>query len=158
MSCGRGSVPRTRRAINLPHFKNRLKALSRELYLENGWKLPEGLRRDGGKSPLNFTLAEWQQAKRLGCDPREIKEVFRNAWEKSDSLKALGAALAERGYFLAKGDRRGLVAIDVEIRPDVVDDNTVRLVVRDSGIGIRPEALRSIFRELEGCLGKDWWK
>ncbi len=106
--------PETMRAINLPHFKNKLKALSRELYLENGWKLPEGLRRDGGKSPLNFTLAEWQQAKRLGRDPREIKEVFREALEKSDSLKALGAALAERGYFLAKGDRRGLVAIDIE--------------------------------------------
>lgn len=102
------------RAINLPHFKRRLTELSRELYLENGWKLPDGLRRDGGKSPLNFTLSEWQHAKRLGCDPREIKEVFREAWAQSDSLKALGNALAERGYFLAQGDRRGFVALDTE--------------------------------------------
>lgn len=104
----------TMRAINLPHFKRRLTALSRELFLEHGWTLPDGLRTGHGKSPLNFTLGEWQQAKRLGRDPREIKDVFREAWARSDSLKALGNALAERGYFLAQGDRRGLVAIDVE--------------------------------------------
>lgn len=103
----------TMRAINLPHFKRRLNEVSRELFLENGWTLPDGLRRDGGKSPLNFTLSEWQQAKRLGCDPREIKQIFHDAWVRSDSLKALGNALAERGYFLAKGDRRGLVALDL---------------------------------------------
>lgn len=101
------------KAINLPHFKNKLTNLSRELYLDRGWALPEGLQTNGGKSPLNFSLAEWQQAKRIGLDPREIKQVFRNAWERSDSLKALGNALEERGYFLAKGDRRGFVAVDM---------------------------------------------
>jgi hypothetical protein len=103
----------TMRAVNLPHFKLKLTALSRELFLEHGWTLPDGLRSDRGKSPLNFTLAQWQQAKRLGRDPREIKDVFRDAWEKSDSLKALGNALAERGYFLAQGDR-GFVAVDTD--------------------------------------------
>ncbi|MEA3013355.1 MAG: hypothetical protein QOD42_1900 [Sphingomonadales bacterium] len=103
----------TMRAVNLPHFKRKLTALSRELFLEHGWTLPDGLRAGRGKSLLNFTLAEWQQAKRLGRDPREIKDVFRDAWEKSDSLKALGNALAERGYFLAHGNR-GFVAVDTD--------------------------------------------
>lgn len=106
--------PDAMRAVNLSHFKNKLTALSRELYLENGWSLPDGLREHGGKSPLSFTLAEWQQARRLGLDPREIKDVFREAWTQSDSAKAFAAALEERGYFLAKGDRRGFVALDVE--------------------------------------------
>ena len=75
--------------------------------------MPEGLQTNGGKNPLNFSLAEWQQAKRIGLDPREIKQVFRDAWERSDNLNALGNALQERGYFLAKGDRRGFVAVDV---------------------------------------------
>lgn len=101
-------------AINLPHFKNRLTGLSRELYLEHDWPLPNGLRHDGGKSPLNLTLAEWQQAKRLDADPREIKQVFVEAWSQSDNAKAFGNALAERGYFLARGDRRGFVALDVQ--------------------------------------------
>lgn len=43
------------KAINLPFFKQRLNELARELYLEHEWTLPDGLRRDGGKSPLNFT-------------------------------------------------------------------------------------------------------
>lgn len=103
----------TMRAVNLPHFKQKLTALSRDLFLEHGWTMPDGLRVGHGKSPLNFTLAEWQQAKRLGCDPREIKSAFQDAWEKSDSLKALGNALAERGYFIAQGDR-GFVAVDTD--------------------------------------------
>ena len=101
-------------AINLPHFKNRLTSLSKELYLEHGWALPKGLRSHGGKSFLNFTLDEWQQAKRLDLDPREIKGILRDAWDRSDSLRGFGNALEERGYFIAKGDRRGFVALDVQ--------------------------------------------
>lgn len=101
------------KAINLPHFKNRLRDLSKELYLEHEWALPEGHRENGWKNPLNFTLAEWQQAKRLGLDPREIKQVFRDAWDRSDDLASFRNALEERGYHLAKGDRRGIVATDL---------------------------------------------
>lgn len=102
------------RAVNMSHFKTKLNALAKELYLEHGWELPEGLRRMGGKSPLNFTLAEWQQSKRLDLDPREIKDAFQSACKQADSLKALGAALEDRGYFLAQGDRRGMVALDLD--------------------------------------------
>lgn len=102
------------KAIHLGLFKNKLRDLSRDLYLDHGWQLPEGLQIHGKKNPLNFTLDEWQQAKRQGVDPREIKQVFRDVWERSDTLKALGNGLEERGYYLAKGDRRGFVAVDVE--------------------------------------------
>lgn len=101
------------KAVNLPHFKNKLNALSKELYLEHGWELPEGHRTNGWKNPLNFTLAEWQQAKRLDLDPREIKQVFQSAWQQSDNQKSFKAALEERGYYLAKGDQRGFVAVDI---------------------------------------------
>ncbi len=105
--------PATMKAVNLPFFKNRLKELSRELYLENGWTLPEGHRTNGWKNPLNFTLAEWQQAMRLGLDPREIKQAMREAWDQSDGLSGFRHALEEKGYYLARGDRRGFVAVDV---------------------------------------------
>ena len=101
------------KAINLPHFKHKLTDLSRELYLEHGWKLPNGLRRDGGRSPLNYSHEEWQQAKRQKLDPQEIKQSFLDAWQMADGVKAFSAALAERGYFLARGDRRGFVALDI---------------------------------------------
>jgi hypothetical protein len=101
------------KAINLPFFKTRLNALSRELYLEHGWELPEGYRTNGWKNPLNFTLADWQQAQRVGLDPREIRQIFQNAWQHSDNLASFRNALEEHGYFLARGDRRAFVAVDV---------------------------------------------
>lgn len=104
----------TMTAINLPHFKNKLRDLSRDLFLDHGWNLPDGLATYGNKNPLNFTLEEWQQAKRQNLDPREIKQTFQKAWERSDSQIGFKNALAESGYFLAKGDRRGFVALDVD--------------------------------------------
>jgi hypothetical protein len=101
------------RAINMAHFKNKLTSLSRDLYLEHGWQLPDGLRPDGLRNPFNYTLDEWQRAKRNGVNPQEIKQVFRDAWNRSDGQKAFAGALSEYGYFLAKGDRRGFVAVDV---------------------------------------------
>ncbi|WP_299845295.1 relaxase/mobilization nuclease domain-containing protein [uncultured Roseovarius sp.] len=102
------------KAINLPHFKNKLRDLSRDLFLDYGWVLPDGLATYGNKSPLNFTLEEWQQAKRQNLDPHEIKQIFRQAWKRCDSQIGFKNALEDRGYFLARGDRRGFVALDVE--------------------------------------------
>lgn len=105
--------PEQMKAVNLPFFKTRLREVSKELFLEHGWELPHGLKTNGHKNPLNFTLAEWQQAERLDLDPREIKQIFQSAWARSDDLKSLRAAPEEHGYFLARGDRRGVVAVDV---------------------------------------------
>ncbi len=58
------------------------------------------------RDPKNFTLAEWQQAKRIGRNPREIKRVFQDCWAVSDNQSAFQQALKERGYTLARGDRR----------------------------------------------------
>ena len=99
-------------AINLPHFKLKLRDISRRLYLENDWRMPSGLANSEESNPLNFTRAEWQQSKRVGIDPRKIKEAFQDCWAMSDGLKAFRAAMEARGYYLAQGDRRGFVAVD----------------------------------------------
>ncbi len=100
------------RAINLPHYKTKLRDVSRELYLEHGWKMPRGLQDRRLRDPLNFSCEEWQQAKRSGIDPREIKAALQDAWKLSDNRTSFEHALKERGFWLAKGDRRGFVAID----------------------------------------------
>jgi len=100
------------KAVPLPHFKNKLRDVARDLHLDHGWVLPDGLATYGNKNPLNFTLAQWQQALRQGHDPREVKQSFRQAWERSDGINGYKAALEERGFYLAKGDRRGFVALD----------------------------------------------
>lgn len=100
------------RAINLPHYKTKLRDVSRSLYLENGWDMPRGLQDRRLRDPLNFTREEWQQAKRAGVDPREIKAALQDAWKLSDNRGSFEAVLKERGFWLAKGDRRGFVALD----------------------------------------------
>ena len=102
----------TMTARPMSFFKNRLTELSRGLYLEYGWKMPDGIRDSAKREPTNFTLAEWQQAKRQGADPRWLKQSMQECWAMSDDRKALGRALEERGFFLAKGDKRGFVVLD----------------------------------------------
>jgi hypothetical protein len=102
----------TMTARPMSFFKNRLTELSRGLYLEHGWRMPDGIRDSAKRDPTNFTLAEWQQAKRQGHDPRWLKQSLQECWAMSDDRKALGRALEERGFFLAKGDKRGFVVLD----------------------------------------------
>ncbi|MEM9734294.1 MAG: relaxase/mobilization nuclease domain-containing protein [Pseudomonadota bacterium] len=115
-------------AIQLSHYKNKLTSLSQELYLEHDWVLPAGLRnwqertaeghadddveKHSQAQAVNFSLAEWQQAKRAKADPRELKRIFQDCWKQSDGRGAFQSALAEQGYILARGDRRGHVAVD----------------------------------------------
>lgn len=100
------------KAINLPHYKLKLRDLSKQLYLENGWQMPRGFMDSRERDPANFTLNEWQQAKRGGHDPKALKRMFQECWAIADSRQAFAKALKERGYTLARGDRRGHVAVD----------------------------------------------
>lgn len=102
------------RAINLPHYKVKLRDVSRQLYLEHGWDMPGGLQDQRLRDPLSFTREEWQQARRVGLDPREIKSALRQCWENSDNRASFEQALKERGLLLARGDRRGFVAVDYQ--------------------------------------------
>jgi hypothetical protein len=100
------------KAIQLSHSHRKLRDVSRELFREHGWEIPTGLIDRDGRDPKNFSLAEWQQARRVGKDPRQIKAALQDAWAISDSKPALIQALSERGYTLARGDRRGFVVLD----------------------------------------------
>lgn len=102
------------KAIKLPYFKLHLRDISRELYLEHDWKMPQGLVKCKDRDPLNFTHAEWQQAKRTKQNPRALKSLFQKCWAISDSRKAFARALETKGYYLARGDRRGFVTIDYQ--------------------------------------------
>ena len=106
--------PTAMRAINLPHFKLRLTDISRELYLQHGWDMPSGLRNHDDRNPLSFFGPEASQAKRVKRDPAALKETFKAGWAASDSRTSFAAGLWEQGFCLARGDRRGFVAVDAE--------------------------------------------
>lgn len=100
------------KAINLPHYKRKLNSISKQLYLEHGWNLPQGFIDKRFSDPLNFTREEWQQAKRAKEDTRILKQLFKTAWENSDCQTSLQQSLRQYGFWLARGDRRGFVAVD----------------------------------------------
>ncbi len=101
------------KAINISHPKIKLNDLAKSLYLEHGWKMPEGFRDKSRKNPLNYTRAEWQQAARIGRKAPDIKREFQECWAVSDTKATFENALGEQGYYLARGDKRGFVVIDV---------------------------------------------
>ncbi len=100
------------KAINLAFYKSRLNEVARELYLEHGWQLPDGFKDKRNRDPLAFSLAEWQQSKRSKQDPKLTKSLIRECWSGSDNAQAFEAALQDKGLWLARGDRRGFVAVD----------------------------------------------
>ncbi|XWN31405.1 MAG: relaxase/mobilization nuclease domain-containing protein [Devosia sp.] len=104
--------PETMTAINLPYYKLKLLDVSKQLFLDHGWRLPDGMRDPSERDPATFSREEWQQARRVGQDAKALKRMFAECWAASDSASGLGQALAERGLLLAKGDRRGAVALD----------------------------------------------
>jgi hypothetical protein len=57
---------------------------------------------------------EFEQARRLGVDIRAVRQTIRDCFEHSNNGRSFEAALAERGFILAKGDRRDFVVIDHE--------------------------------------------
>ena len=128
----------TMTARNLPFFKERLQELSKELYREHDWKMPRGFVSKDERDPRNFTLDQWQQAKRMGRNAKDLRQDIQDAWAISDNKASFEAALQEKGFMLARGYRRGYVAVHMM-------DKQVLSLSRYSGK--KP-------KELEGRLGE----
>ena len=102
------------KAVHMSHFKMKLMDVSHALFLKHGWKLPKGMQKGQKKSRLAFTREEYRQAVRLLEDPEALKAMFLESWERSDSKATFARALEETGFYLAKGDRRGYVVVDLK--------------------------------------------
>lgn len=128
------------KAIHISYDHAKLNAFSRELFLENGWELPKGYENRADRDPLTYTHTQAQQARRAGKQAEKIKQVFQNAWAQSDTRETFATALKEQGYILARGNRRGLVAVD--------GLGEVYAVARY--VGIRTREVRDRLGKLEG--------
>ncbi len=99
------------KARNMDFFKARLRQISQDLHRDFGLDMPDGLKHSQSRDPLNFGLAEWQQSKRLGEDPRALKRLIGEAYQFADSASAFNAALEHHAMQLERGDRRGFVVL-----------------------------------------------
>lgn len=123
------------KAIKLSHYKRKLMDISRELYHAHEWDMPDGFRDHDARDPQNFSRQEAAQAKRTKADPKVLKAMFRSCWEQSDSRTAFAAALWEKGYMLARGDRRGFVAVDA----------SGKIWSLSRWCGVKPKELRALW-------------
>jgi hypothetical protein len=59
-------------------------------------------------------FAEWEtwRGATTGIDPKQMKSEITELWQHSDGGRAFQAAIEEKGYLLASGDRRDFVLID----------------------------------------------
>lgn len=103
----------TMKAKQLSHWKIKLGEVSRALHQEFGIEMPRGLKNGKERDPLNFSQAEWQMAKRHSENPQWLKEVVQDCWKRSDNRASFEKALTEHSLFLAKGDKRGFVIVDL---------------------------------------------
>jgi len=102
------------KAIKLTYPKRKLNGLALELFMQHGWEIPAGLLPGQEADPMNYTYAEYHEAKRGARDPKHLKHHIKTCFSSADSRKAFEAALERGGLFLAQGDRRGFVCVDYE--------------------------------------------
>jgi len=104
----------TMTAIDPYQDKLCLNAIGRELFMQQGWAMPDGYKHRGDADPFNYTHAQHSQCNRAGRDPKELKKLFAECWQQSDSRASFASALKEHRFILAKGDRRAFVAVDAQ--------------------------------------------
>ena len=105
------------RAIQMSYDRTKLMDVACELAHKYGLDLPPGLKaweekRKRERDKLDQTLAEKAQAEETGITPEQRRAEITATYEQADSPDAFRNALEEKGYVLAKGDRRGMVIVD----------------------------------------------
>ncbi len=100
------------KAIKLTYPKRKLKALSLEPFIKHSWEIPNGFLPGQEANPINYTYQEYLEAKRGKNQTQIIKHQIKTAWTGSDNKQSFEAALERSSLFLARGNRRGFVAVD----------------------------------------------
>lgn len=103
------------RTISDSHNYRKHEEVARDLERKFGHVRVQGAHaeRDGKERP-NRTPSheEMLQADRGAASPDEAKAIVTELWRRTDSGQSFRAALEERGWILARGDRRDFVVVD----------------------------------------------
>lgn len=71
--------------------------------------------RDGAERPdRTLSRSELRQQERTGILAKDVKQDVTDAFSKSENAETFAKALEDKGYILAKGDRRDFVVVDRE--------------------------------------------
>ena len=102
-------------AISDSHNYRKHEEVARALEREFGHERVQGAHaeRDAKQRPDRTpTHSEMLQADRTGLSPQQARELMTGIWQSTKSGKEFQARLEDKGWILARGDRRDFVAID----------------------------------------------
>lgn len=105
------------KAVQLSHDHQKLRTAAQALAQEFGHELPDGLAKNRGAQRYDqlaqvIKTTEQAQAELSGLDVTHRRADITAAFEGAENAQGFIDALWERGYQLARGDKRGFVVID----------------------------------------------
>jgi hypothetical protein len=105
-------------AVQMAHDRLKLRTVAREFARDHGLELPDGLKRDRKRDRFNDrtqqeNLAERQQKERSGISKQQRMADIATCWKETGNGAAFVQALESKGYFLARGDRRAFIVVDL---------------------------------------------
>ena len=106
------------KAVQISHDHQKLRLVAREYAQDHKLTLPPGMRKDRGKARYAFraaaeNLGEKQQQERSGITKQQRREQITKLWGESSGARSFAKALEANGYFLARGDQRAYIVVDL---------------------------------------------
>ena len=106
------------KAVQLSHDRQKLRAVAQEYARDHNLTLPPGMQNNRGKDRFPDhakveNLAEKQQEERTGTSKKQRMEQITKAWRENTDGHSFVKALEADGYFLARGDKRSYVVVDL---------------------------------------------
>jgi hypothetical protein len=106
------------KAVQIAHDRLKLRTVAREFARDHGLELPDGMRKDGKRDRFNDrakqeNLGERQQKERTGISKEQRMADIATCWKETGNGAAFVQALEAKGYFLARGDQRAFVVVDL---------------------------------------------
>jgi hypothetical protein len=110
--------PEKMRAVQLSNDHYKLRRVAQEFAKDNGLELPEGLKKNKGDERYedrkdSENLGEKQQEERSGFSKADRVRSITDAWNSTRTGEEFIRALAQKDYYLARGDKRGYVVVDL---------------------------------------------
>jgi hypothetical protein len=110
------------KAVQMSHDRLKLRTVAQEFCRDHGLELPDGMKPGQSKDTrvdrfnkraAQENLGEKQQQERTGVTKAERRAEIATLWQNTSNGAAFVHALEDKGYFLARGDDRAYVVIDL---------------------------------------------
>jgi hypothetical protein len=106
------------KAVNIARDRLKLRRVAQQFARDYGLELPDGMKNDGSRDRFNDrakqeNLGEKQQQERTGVSKAERMADIGACWNTTKTGAEFVRAMEDKGYYLARGDQRAYVVIDL---------------------------------------------